>query len=118
MIVTMQGQNAVAANTTNPNVLTGQRYERSPFQAGVGNLYCTGSAAGLTAELNIGGVSITPPTVVNIQNRLPVVPDDILTTNWEVLEGRLLQVTVVNTTAGALTFFWRVDIEEADLQVG
>jgi hypothetical protein len=117
MIVTMQGQNAIPANSTNPNILSGQRYERSPFTAGVGNLYCTGSAAGLTAELNIGGNSVTPPTVVNTQNRLPVVPDDILSTGWEVLEGRLLQVTVVNTTGGALTYFWRVDIEEAELEI-
>lgn len=115
MIVTMQGQTAVAANTTNQNVLTGQRYERSPFGAAIGNLYCCGSAAGLQCELNVGGQSVTPPTVVNTQNRLPVVPDDILTQQWEVLEGRLIQVTVVNTTAGALTFFWRVDIEEANL---
>jgi hypothetical protein len=118
MIVTMQSQIAVAANATNANVLTGQRYERCPFQAGVGNLFCTGSAAGLQAELNIGGTSITPPTVVNVQNRLPVVPDDILVQGWEVLEGRLLQLTVVNTTAGALTFFWRIDIQEADLVQG
>jgi hypothetical protein len=117
MIVTMQGQTAVAANTTVANVLTGQRYERSPFAAGEGNLFCTGSAAGLTAELNIGGNSVTPPTVVNTQNRLPVVPDDVLVPGWEVLEGRLIQITVVNTTGGALTFFWRVDIEEADIEV-
>jgi len=117
MIVTMQSQVSVAANTTNSNVLSGQRYERSPFQAGVGNLYCTGSAAGLTAELNVGGQSVTPPTVVNAQNRLPVVPDDILTSEWEVMEGRLIQVTVVNTTGGALTFFWRIDIEEAEVEI-
>lgn len=61
MIVTMQGLTAVAANATVQNVLAGQRYERSPFSAGVGNLYCCGSAAGLTAELNVGGTSITPP---------------------------------------------------------
>lgn len=118
MIVTMQGLTAVAANATVQNVLSGQRYERSPFSAGVGNLYCCGSAAGLTAELNVGGTSITPPTNVNTQNRYPIVPDDILVGTWEVLEGRLVQVTVVNTTAGALSFFWRVDIEEADIQVG
>lgn len=116
-IVTMQGQNTIAANSTVSNVLQGQRYERSPYTAGVGNMYCTGSAAGLTAELNIGGVSVTPPVNVNIQNRLPVVPDDILVPGWEVLEGRLLQITVVNTTGGALTFFWRIDIEEAEMEV-
>ena len=118
MVCTMQGQNSIAANSSNANVLTGQRYERCPFPAAVGNLYCTGSGAGLTCELNVGGSSITPPTVVNTQARLPVVPDDILVQQWEVLEGKLLQITVVNTTAGPLTFYWRVDLHEADLVQG
>jgi len=116
MVITMQGSSSIAANTTVDNVLTGQRYERSPFAAAVGNLYATGSATGLKCELNIGGVSVTPPTLVNIQNRAPVVPDDILVQGWEVYEGRLLQLTVVNSTAGALTFFWRVDLLEATVQ--
>ena len=113
MNVTMQDSVSVAANGTNTNVVSGQRYDRVPFNA-IGNLFCTGSALGLTAELNIGGNSITPPTKVNAQNRLPVVPDDILTQEWEAPEGKLVQVTVVNTTAGALTFFWRIDLSEAD----
>jgi hypothetical protein len=116
MVLTMQDSVSVAANGTNNNVLSGQRFERSPFTGAIGNLFCTGSATGLTAELNVGGTSVTPPTKVNVQNRLPVVPDDILVQGFEVLEGRLIQVTVVNTTAGALTFFWRIDLEEAQVQ--
>jgi len=115
MNVTMQDSVSVAANGTNTNVISGQRYDRAPFDA-VGNLYCTGSALGLTAELNLGGVSVTPPTKVNAQNRLPVVPDDILVQGWEAPNGKLVQLTVVNTTAGALTFFWRIDLEEVEYQ--
>lgn len=115
MVVVMQGSNAVGANGTNENVVSGQRYERAPYY-GLGSLYCTGSAAGLTVELNVGGVSITPPTGVNTQNRFPVVPDDSLVSGWEFAPGQLLQLRVVNTTGGALTFFWRVELNEVQVQ--
>jgi len=105
----MQGTNAIAANTSNPNVLTGQRYERAPANC-YGALYLTGSAIGLTAELNCGGISITPPVGVNIQNRYPVVPDDVLIDGWEIINGKLIQLTVTNTTGGALNVFWRVEL--------
>lgn len=112
----MQSSNAVGANSTVENVLSGQRFERCPYQAALGGLYVTGSAAGLTAELNVGGRSITPPTTVNSQNRLPVVPDDSLIEEWEAYSGELLQLRAVNTTAGALTLFWRVELVEAGME--
>lgn len=114
MKVAMQGQTSVAANSTTDNVLNGQRYERCPWPA-LGALYVNGSATGLKAELNVGGVSITPPIVCNTQNRSPVVPDDILIDQWEALPNSLLQLTIVNTTAGALTAFWRVDLQEVEV---
>lgn len=114
MNVVMQGQTAVAANTSNDNVLTGQRFERAPWPA-LGSLYVNGSAAGLRAELNVGGVSITPPIVCNVQNRSPVVPDDTLVGNWEVMPNSLLQLTITNTTGGALTAFWRVELQEVSV---
>lgn len=112
MKVCMQQMIAVGAGATNNNVLTGQRYERPPFNA-FGTLYCTGSAAGLTAELNIGGASVSPPMGVNVQNRFPVVPDDLAIDGWEAVAEKLIQLTVVNTTGGALNFFWRIELEEA-----
>lgn len=105
----MQGTNQILANTTNNNVLTGQRYERAPAPC-YGALYVTGSAIGLTCELNCGGISVTPPTGVNIQNRYPVVPDDVLVEGWEIGTGKLIQITVVNTTGGNLNVFWRVEL--------
>lgn len=114
MKVAMQGQTSVAANSTTDNVLTGQRYERAPWPA-LGALYVNGSAAGLRAELNVGGQSITPPVVCNTQNRSPVVPDDVLIDQWEVMPNALLQLTISNTTGGALTAFWRVDLQEVEV---
>lgn len=111
---TVQLAVSVAASTTTENVLLGNRFERAPF-LGKGRLYCTGSAAGLQAELNVGGRSVTPPTTVNAQNRLPVVPDDLLTDEWLVDKGELIQIRVQNTTGGALTFNFKMEIEEMEL---
>ncbi len=109
---------SVAANTTTENVLSGNRYERSPYPIGKGVIFCTGSAAGLQAELNVGGRSVTPPTTVNAQNRLPVVPDDLLVDEWVVTSGELIQLRVQNTTAGALTFNFKMEIEEYEVAAG
>lgn len=103
--IAMQDSASIAANTTNTSLLSGQRYERCPYNLAQGGLYITGSAIGLTAELNVGGNSVTPPTKVNAQNRFPVVPDDSLIEEWECGLGQLIQLTGVNTTAGALTMF-------------
>jgi len=105
----MQGATAVAATTTTENIISGQRYERSPWDA-MGALYTAGSAAGLTAELNVNGISVTPPTTVNAQNRLPTVPDDMLVDDWEAPAGGLIQLRAVNSTGGALTLNWRVEL--------
>lgn len=110
MKVMMQSSISVGAGLTNNNVVNGQRYERAPFDA-IGTLYAAGSAAGLTAEVNIGGRSITPPVTVNAQNRVPVIPDDLTVEGFECPKGDLVQLTVVNTTGGALTFFWKIELE-------
>jgi len=109
--VIMQGQTTVAANSTVNNVLTGQKYERSPVPA-LGVLFANGSAAGLQAELNVNGRSVTDQIQINTQNRLPVVPDDMAVDEWEAPEGALIQLKVSNTTGGALTFFWRIELQE------
>lgn len=110
MPFTMQGQNTVAPNTRINNVLTGQKYERPPGDA-EGSLYINGSATGLQAELNVNSVSVTDVVQVNSQNRIPVVPDDVLNAGWMAPEGKLIQLSFNNTTAGSLTAFWRVDLD-------
>lgn len=108
---------SVPANSTVQNVVSGQRYERVPFQAAIGSLYATGSAAGLQCELNVGGNSVTPPIVVNTGNRVPLVPDDLCLDGWEAVQGQLIQLSATNTTAGALTFRWKIELTEAQVQV-
>lgn len=111
----MQGSYSVPANSVVDNVITGQRFERAPWPA-VGQLYVNGSAAGLKAELNVNGQSITPPVTCNIQNRVPVVPDDLLVDYFEVLPNGLLQLSITNTTGAALTAYWRIQLQEVNLQ--
>lgn len=109
MKVLMQDAETFAAAGTLANALTGERYERPPFNA-MGDLYITGSVINTsTSELNVGGTSITPPTAMSGANRMPLVPDDVQATDWPVRRGDLIQLTLVATAA--VTIFWRVDLE-------
>lgn len=116
MKVMMQFDVSVPANSTIQNVVSGQRYERCPFPAAIGALYATGSAAGLQCELNVGGQSVTAPISVNTNNRVPLVPDDLCLDGFEALTGNLVQLSVTNTTAGALTFRWKIELMDAQVQ--
>lgn len=110
----MEVQAVIPANTTVENIFQGQRFERLPFDSLV-DLAVTGSAAGLEYELNIGGRSVSARVPASAQNRSPLIPDDIVVANAEGFMGELVQVTGVNTTAGALTLFARVIMEEAEM---
>jgi hypothetical protein len=110
----MEVEVSILANAQNDNVFTGARYERMPFD-GLLTLYATGSAAGLRQELNIGGRSITPQQPVNVGNRSPVVPDDLIVSGVEAFAGELVQLTARNTTGGALTYRARLQLEEGDV---
>jgi len=112
MKVVMQGSTSIAANSTNNNVLAGEKYERPPGDA-YGACYITGSAVGLEAALNVNGLAVSDTITVNAQNRSPVVPDDLLIDTWQAEGGALIQLRVENTTGGALTVQWRVELEQA-----
>lgn len=103
---TMQDSVSVAANSVSTNVLAGQLYEFVPNGTNV-TLAVTGSATGLRTTL-IANIPVLNDQAINLQNRFPLIPDDIL------FSGRVracrLVLTARNTTGGALTFFWRVDV--------
>lgn len=103
---TMQDSVSVAANSVSNNVLAGQLYEFVPNGANI-TLACSGSATGLRATL-ICNIPVLNDQAINLQNRFPIIPDDII------FSGRVRQCRLVltarNTTGAALTFFWRVDV--------
>jgi len=105
---TMQNSNSVAANAVSLNVLAGELYEFLSAQAQV-ILSVTGSATGLNVTLLAGGVTLINDQPIGLQNRFPIIPDDILTQEVIPAGARLL-LTFRNTTGAALTAFWRVDV--------
>jgi len=103
---TMQDSVSVAANSVSTNVLAGQLYEFVPSGTRVA-LSCTGSATGLRATL-IANIPVLNDQAISLNNRFPLIPDDILYTG--VVRACRLVLTSRNGTGGALTFFWRVDL--------
>jgi hypothetical protein len=102
----MQDSVSVAANALSANVLAGQLFEFVDAGTNV-TISCTGSASGLRTSF-ICGVPMINDQAINLQNRFPLIPDDIIHSGM-VPSGRMV-LTARNTTAGALTFFWRVDL--------
>ena len=103
---TMQDSVSVAANSVSTNVLSGQLYEFVDAGTQV-TVSVTGSATGLRTTF-ICGIPLINDQAINLQNRFPLVPDDIIHSG-PVPGGRMV-LTARNGTAGALTYFWRVDL--------
>jgi len=112
MIYTMQSSSSIGANATVSNTLSGQLYERPPYDC-YGTLFVTGSATGLFAQINVNSVAVSDEVAMNAQNRIPVVPDDMLMTGWEAPAGGLIQLKFRNSTGGALTAAWKITLEVA-----
>lgn len=108
---------SIAANTTNPSLFGQTRFEYASVN-GFLNIYLNGSALGLTARLIIGSNEVIESSQVNAQNRMPVVPDDLLFGGIQVRAGQRITLEVSNTTAGALTAFARLEMESAQGWVG
>ncbi len=109
----LQNSVSIAANSTNTNILAGTRMEIIPADMLL-DIYCTGSALGLQVEIFVAGENPIQKSAINTQNRFPVIPDDLLADDIEAYAGDKLQVSVTNTTAGALTFFYRLEGEEVE----
>ena len=103
---TMQDSVSVGANSVSTNVLAGKLYEFIPPGTNV-TLSVTGSATGLRITF-ICGVPLINDEAINLQNRFPLIPDDVV--HGGRVPGSRMILTARNTTGGALTFFWRVDL--------
>ena len=92
------------------NALSGQRYEKLPYSDNVGSLFVTAAADGLFAELNVGGLSIAPPSVVPGVNRVPLMPDDVLVPEYRGSGGDPVQLTLTNPTGTTRVVWWKLSI--------
>jgi len=115
-------QISIAANTTDQNVLqtNGNRVRTVPQDWAVARLtyFSSGSAAGLEESLFAGSQNPLENSRVSATNQIPVVPDDMTVTDILVKGGEQIQLTVANTTGGALTHFYRVELEDVSHQFG
>jgi hypothetical protein len=105
----MQDSVSVAANAVSTNQLNGQLYEFQPGGAPV-QLLATGSATGLRVTL-LAATAVVNDQAIGLQNRFPIIPDDRVWMGRVKANCRLV-LTFRNTTAGALTAFWRVDTQD------
>ena len=104
----MSGQAvALAANSVSANQVAGQLYEFS--NGGPLMLAATGSAVGVNATLLVGGIAIINDQPISQANRFPIVPDDVATAMRRSPRGRIV-LTLRNTTGGALTANWTIDV--------
>lgn len=98
---------SVAANATSANVLAGLQYEflNRPTKL---VLSAVGSAVGINVTLIVGSVTVVDDQPISGANRFPIIPDDIVTGLRNAV-GRII-VRFRNTTGGALTVNWAVDV--------
>lgn len=105
-MATMQGSLSVAANGTSANVVAGLLHE---FVANGSKITysATGSATGLNTTL-ILNIPVIMDQAIGLQNRFPIIPDDVQYQG--IVRACRVFLTFRNTTGGALTAFWRVDV--------
>lgn len=99
---------SIAANTTVDNIVSGSIYEFMPWNAAL-TIGSQASATGLVVTLNSGSDTILEESPVPIQDRFPIIPDD-MDVNDVAAAGERLVIKVRNTTAGPLTFYLLVQL--------
>jgi len=104
----MTDRQSVAANGSVNNALSGKLHEFVTRPSKI-RIYGSASAVGLNMSALVGGQSFMQDQEVNAQNRMPIVPDDIMAEAGARAGDRLL-VSYRNTTGGAITAFLRVEV--------
>jgi len=104
----IQGSVSVAAGAVNDNVLSGSQFEFLPYDAQL-NFGLVGSATGLVVDAYSGQDTLCETLAPSTQNRFPVYPDDFNLSDVAAA-GERIKIRVRNTSAGALTFFYAVQI--------
>ncbi len=104
----MTDRQSVAANATVANALSGKLHEFLSRPSKVRFFACA-SAVGLNASFVVGNRTFFQDQEVSAQNRLPIVPDDLVC-EAAGRTGDRVSASYRNTTAGAITGFMRVEV--------
>ena len=104
----IQASVSVAASSVNDNVLTGSQFEFLPYDAQLA-FGLVASATGLVIDVYSGQDILCEALAPSTQNRFPINPDDFNLSDVAAA-GERLKIRVRNTTAGALTLFYAVNV--------
>lgn len=107
----MTDRQSVAANTTIANCVAGKTAEFIQ-EPSIVTFYACASAVGMQYTCLVGAEVVVEDQEVNAQNRMPIVPDDMIA-QAGAFPGDRIVVKLHNTTAGAVTAFTRVDVHPA-----
>jgi hypothetical protein len=99
---------SVAANATSSNQVAGLLYEFLRRRSSVLLAACS-SAVGINCTLIIGGRVMVNDSPISQANRYPLLPDDVVTQETGNAGDRII-LTFRNTTGGALTVNWTMDV--------
>jgi hypothetical protein len=105
-----QDSYSVAANEPGYDILQNKRFrilDRHAFLT----LYATGSALGVQLEMYVGKNNVMEKSAISAANRIPQTYD-MLVNEIEGLANQQMQLVASNTTASAVTVFWRIDIDD------
>lgn len=105
-----QDSYSVAANEPGYDILQNKRFRILNNHAFLA-LYATGSAAGVSLEMFVGEKNVMEKSAISAANRFPQTYD-LLMNEIEGLAGQQMQLIASNSTAGALTVFWRIEIDD------
>lgn len=107
-MASMTDRQSVAANATVQNVFAGNLNEFLQANSLV-NLYGSAAAIGLNLSLIVGDEIFLDDQEVSAQNRMPLVPDDLVV-QAAGFQGDRVIVRYRNTTGAAIIAFARVDM--------
>lgn len=107
----IQDQIAVAANTVNDDILQAKRNAQiDPGSGGASvTIYTSASATGLMITGFAGQRNVIERSRPSNTNVIPVIPDDLFASGILMRANERLYLQVENTTAGALTLYYRVE---------
>ncbi len=107
----IQGNVAVAASSVNDNILAGSQFEYLPYNAFIEFGLCgDANGADLRIDVYTGQDIVAEALTPNIQNRVPIYPDDF-PVNDVAGGGERIKVRVRNTSAaGPRTINWLIKI--------
>ncbi|HKI68378.1 MAG TPA: hypothetical protein VKA67_02230 [Verrucomicrobiae bacterium] len=105
---------SIAANSSNQDVLKDYRnsvIDRSFRRGGAVSLYLTASATGLYCESFVDQRPSLERSLVNANNRVPIIPDDLMIDRIAAVPLERVRLKAENTTGAAITLYFRMVAE-------